>query len=533
MRKIFLSITALLFVPFATIAQQVNDIKKLTLNEQFDAASTLAKKLLIENDSKGETWYFYGENLFKADEVDSAYQVFQKGIEKEPSFALNYVGVGKCLKFNNKNQEGNAQLMKALQMGAGKNAEILIKVAEVHISSPTKDLTQAFGLLKEAEKLQPKNPEIQILNGDAFLENNDGSSAIKYYEKAQSLDPKSPLALLRIGQLWVRARNYVGKDGQKGALEYYKEAIAINDNFAPAYRELGELYGKAQYYKEAKENYKKYLELSNKNVGAKARYASFLFITKEYQEAYNLIKEVMAEDTTRNIMNRLAAYSAYELKDYSAGLNYITRFFSRQQADKIIANDYAYYGKLLIANAKDSLGVIQLMNAYEKDTTNTEIITDVAAAFTKLKKFNQAIEFYSKKINLGKATTNDYFRIGQAYYNVREFGKSDTAFMKVTEKQPQLPTGYFWRARSNSSLDPDSKLGLAKEHYEKFIELAETDATKNAKELMEAYKYLGFYFYQAKDFTNSKIWWEKVKGIDPNDKQAIEAITDLNKKVKG
>lgn len=519
------------FFSFAQ-AQSLADVQKYTLNEQYEVSSSLAKSLLTQYSSKGEYWFWYGENLFKSEETDSAKWAYESGIKNDPANPLNYVGLGKVLMNENKNVEGQAEINKALQLAGPKNPEVLIRAAEAYIISPTKDLTKAFSLLKDAEKLQPKNPEIQILNGDAFLENNDGSNAIKYYEKAQSLDPKSPLALLRIGQLWMRARNYVGKDGQKGALEYYKEAVAVSPDFAPAYRELGELYGRAQYYKEAKENYKTYLELSNKNVGAKARYASFLFITKEYQEAYNLIKEVMAQDTSRNILNRLAAYSSYELKDYEASLNYIEKFFSRQPVEKTLPNDFAYYGKILIANGKDSLGVIQLRAAYDKDTTNAEVITDAAAAFAKIKRYDEAAFFYNRKIDLGKAITNDYFRLGQAYYNLKEFGKADTAFTVITEKQPTLGVGHFWRARSNSSLDPDSKLGLAKEHYEKFITLSEPDAVKNARELTEAYKYLGFFYYQSKDYVNSKLFWEKVKVIDPADKQANDALADLKTKVK-
>ena len=514
-------------------SQSLEDVKKLTINEQYEASSSMAKLLTAQYPTKGEYWFWYGENLFKAEETDSAKWAYETGIKSDPANPLNFVGLGKILMSENKFTEGQAEINKALQMAGPKNPEVMIRAAEAYIISPKKDLPTAFTLLKDAEKLQPKNPEIQILNGDAFLENNDGSNAIKYYEKAQSLDPKSPLALLRIGQLWMRARNYVGKDGQKGALEYYKEAVAVNPDFAPAYRELGELYGKAQYYKEAKDNYRKYLELSNKNVSAKARYASFLFITKEYQEAYTLIKEVMSQDTSRNILNRLAAYSSYELKDYVASLNYIEKFFALQPVDKTLPSDFAYFGKILVANGKDSLGVIQLKIAYEKDTTNADVITDVAAAFAKMKRYDEAAIFYNRKINLGKAITNDYFRLGQAYYNLKEFGKADTAFMVITEKQPALGVGHFWRARSNSSLDPDTKIGLAKVHYEKFIELAEPDSTKNARELTEAYKYLGFYYYQSKDYSNSKVYWEKVMNIDPADNQAIEALKDLKTKVKG
>jgi len=50
------------------------------------------------------------------------------------------------------------------------------------------------------------------------------------------------------------------------------------------------------------------------------------------------------------------------------------------------------------------------------------------------------------------------------------------------------------------------------------------------KDLTEAYKYLGFYYYINKDYPNARINWEKVKAIDPNDKQALDALKDMKGK---
>ncbi|MCK7520625.1 MAG: tetratricopeptide repeat protein [Ignavibacteriales bacterium] len=75
---------------------------------------------------------------------------------------------------------------------------------------------------------------------------NDGSTAIKNYNQAQNLNPQSPRAKLRLGQLWVKANNY------KSALTYYSEAIKIDSNYAPAYREMGYLQLKTHQPEKAK-----------------------------------------------------------------------------------------------------------------------------------------------------------------------------------------------------------------------------------------------------------------------------------------
>ena len=107
---------------------------------------------------------------------------------------------------------------------------------------------------------------------------------------------------------------------------------------------------------------------------------------------------------------------------------------------------------------------------------------------------------------------------------MNEFGKADSAFTRVNELAPKFVQGFDWKGRTQSMLDPDSKAGLAKAAFEQVVVLAEPDSAKYVKELMSAYKYLGFYYFITKDFVNSKIWWEKVKAMDPNDKQASDAL---------
>jgi tetratricopeptide (TPR) repeat protein len=529
MKYLFI-VTTLLFGNFVC-GQSLEEARRLTLNEQYEAASSVFKLLVDKFSVKGEYWYYYGENCLQAEETDSAEAMYRLGIKNDPVNPINYAGLGKVLKVKKNFAESRTSFDKALEAGKGKNIEVLIAVAEAQISVEPKKLDEAFTLLQEAEKKEPRNPRIQILTGDAFLENNNGSSAIKYYEKAQEIYPKSPMAALRLGQLWVRARNYQGKDGSKGALEYYNDAIAIDPSFAPAYRELGELFAKAQRYQEAKQNYAKYLELSKGNAGSRVRYASFLFVTKDYKETLNEINSIWQTDTTRALLYRLAAYSSYEIKDYNAGLNYIQKFFVKQPVDKILASDYAYWGRLLSESGNDSLGIEKLSIAIEKDSSDADLISELAAMYAKRKDLNKAVEMYQRKIDMKKGTTNDFYRMGQAFYQTQQFGKADTAFMKVTEIQPKLIQGFLWRARANSNLDPDSKSGSAKPFYEEVVIRGEEDSTKFKKELLEAYKYLGFYYYITKDYANSKVNWEKVQALDPSDQQALDALKDLKTKI--
>ena len=79
--------------------------------------------------------------------------------------------------------------------------------------------------------------------------------------------------------------------------------------------------------------------------------------------------------------------------------------------------------------------------------------------------------------------------------------------------------------------DPEAKEGLAKPHYEKYIELskeagAEPDKFKQG--LVEAYGYLGVYAFQKGDKAGALGYFQQVLTLDPENKGAknnIEALT--------
>jgi tetratricopeptide (TPR) repeat protein len=273
-----------------TKAQTIDEAKRLTLNEQFESSSSAFRQLVANFPMKGDNWFYFGENLLKADNIDSAKTLYTLGVQNDLNNPLNFIGLAKVARIQGQMELSDQQFAKALQMGAGKNAEVLIRVAEAFITITPNDIPKAFTLLKDAEKLQLRNPEIQILNGDAYMVYNDGSSAIKYYEKAQELDPSSPI----------------------GALDYYNEAIKTDSSYAPAYLELGELYSLVQRYEDAKQNYIKYLELSKGTISSRVLYASTLYKTKDYAGALKEINSIWQSDSSRTVLYRLAAYSAFE-----------------------------------------------------------------------------------------------------------------------------------------------------------------------------------------------------------------------------
>jgi predicted Zn-dependent protease len=541
-------------------SQDLQAAFKLTRAERFEDANAAFKALLQKNLSDGDVYYYFGDNYLQEyysdttnnsfrELSDSAKILFTQGVEKDPSNPLNYVGMGQIdLMTKNlpKAQQNFAKAMsllpskanKSIVMAPEKQAIVYVKLANAYIKAGVYDTAVVFGALRSAEKLDSKYYDLYIVKGDAYIFMlNDGSRAITNYNIAQSLNPKSPFAKLRIGQLWMRARNY------KDALTYYQEVVKIDSTFAPAYRELGYLLSRANRNDEAQQNYKKFLRLSGGNTTARIQYVNTLIELKNYNEAINQLNEIMRTDTSNNDLNRALAYSYFETGQYDKGLLYSKKFFRRADLSKVRATDYAYLGRLLAKTKQDSLANEMLVKAFKIDSSRSELLSEAAMSLIKLKKYDKAIEVYNLKITLKKAVPNDYYNLGKVYYNTKAWGKVDTTLAYYSTLMPDHVQGYLWRARALVNIDSTSKLGLAKPAYEMMIEKARTDSVKNAKELMEAYSYLAYYYLvQYKDTKDQQYglksieYCNKVLAIEPPDPsfsdKAKVILKDLESKIK-
>jgi predicted Zn-dependent protease len=537
-------------------AQDLQSAIKLYKSEQFAASSSVFKKLILQSPDNGDIYYYYGVsflrnymsdtliNSFK-EMADSSQKIFELGANKDPKNPLNFLGMGSISLFQRDIPRAEQYFSKAtsllpskanksIVMSPEKQSVVYSFMAEAYIRAGLHDTSKVFTLLRKAEQLNKKDPLLYIVIGDAYIFMlNDGSKAITNYNIAQNLDPKSPEAKLRVGQLWMRARNY------PDALNIYKEVVKIDSTFAPAYRELGYLYSRANRNDDAQANYKKFLSLSANNITARKQYVNTLLELKNYPEAIKELNAIIKDDTTDNDVNRALAYSYFETGQYDEGLVYSRKFFRRAKPDKIRPTDYVYLGRLLAKTKQDSLAYEKLYKAFQLDSSKSELLSEAAMSLNRIKKYDKALEIYKLKITLGKATPGDYYNMGKVYYNLQEWGKVDTTLAYYATLMPDHIAAYQWRARALVNMDPDTKLGLAKPVFEILVEKAAPDSVKYSKELIEAYGYLAYYyllqFNTTKDQENGKKaleYSQKILALDPNNEKGKEFVKQIEPRIR-
>lgn len=561
-------VNLLVFNPFKGQSQTLADAIRLMQSEQFDAAKKVYKSVITKEPRNGDAYFYFGQCYlysfivdslsYTLDEVsDSAYFYYKKGTESDPLNPLNFTGLGKIELLKKNVAAAKTHIDKAISLlpsKTNKNSEIskakqaltYAKIAEAYAQVTPSQMTEAYAFLQTAQAYAIPDPAIFIIAGDIYLEDGDATNAILNYKKAQELAPNSPLAKIKIGNIYVRGRNL------KAAIPYFEEAQAIDPNFAPVYREMGELYIKSGSNEKAKENFSKFLELSNKNIAARIKFIYALFLCKDYNNVLIQINEVFATDNSSIILNRLAGYSYFETAKYEDAKKSMDVFFNKTKAERIISSDLAYYGRIQSKLGNDSIGIEYFYKAIAKDTTNYDLLTETANLLTKQKRNNEAIKLFNKKINAGKANAIDYYYLSKIYYSlhlaivtIKDYQKTDSLVTKVNEylvkadtlcgsflaEQPSSMQGLQRRAQIKAGLDPEFKSGLAVPFYNKVLEKAQSDSVKYSKEILDSYEYLGWYYYtSATNYPLSKTYYNRIMAIDPKSVKAKKALELLKAK---
>lgn len=451
-------------------------------------------------------------------------------------------------------------------------AYALAEIAESYIKNGEVDTAVTLPLINQAVSIDNKNPDIFLIAGDIYNLANDGSNSIKNYNMAQFLDPKSPTANMKIGNIYVRGKSL------SAAIPYYEDAISLDANFAPAYRELGQLYYKAGRLEQSKENYKKYLDLTTGNIPAKTRYVNTLFYAGDYNEVIKNVEEILAVDKSRSYMNRLAGYSYFEKKnpDYNKALTYMEELFKTTPADRILPKDYHYMAIILMKKNQnypkmvDDLASLQAQLDKEKNRLSSassadkpklkasvddltakvnklsaevakadkeldegfenyakaaelkpedkSLQSEIAINYYNFRRYNLAAKTWAAMIDPKSAKPEEYMQVGRAYYTGDKLETADSVFEFVIKKYPDYLPGYLMVASTYSKMDPDFSRGLAKSKFEKLIEVAKSDSIKNEAEMMEGFHYLGYYNMLKDNYSSSKSYYERMIGLDPNNK---------------
>jgi tetratricopeptide (TPR) repeat protein len=506
----------MMLMSLGAMSQSNSDGLKLIEREQFKNGIEVLKAAFEEQQTAINS-YRVGVGLIEAGDVAAAMAAFDKGIALDPRSALNYAGKGQLMMKEGNVQQATTLVEKALELSKSKDIAVINAVAKSWLQRPEFG-AKAMSLLKKAESIEP-NYESSLLLGDLFLLQGNGGAAISNYEQAATFEVRNPVPHFKIAMVYVRSTN------KQSAVESLQQAVTIDPTYAPAWKEIAELHYTMKKGDEAVAAQERYLALSdNKNAGL-ARMGYYRFMAKDFAGAAEAFEVVWQEGLLNENGLKYFALTRNEAGDYAGAQKIFEEYFQKAKNEQVEARDYVAYAKVLLKLDQDSLAVVAFDKSLTLDDKQVSVRQLKAETLFKGKHYPQAVVAYTELIAVRTvATSQDLYSLGRAQFYTQAYQQADTTFRKLIELQPTMSVGYLWAARANSNLDPESTKGLALPFYEKVISIGQATPDKSKSELKEAYSYLGYYYILKKQAALSKLNWEKVLTIDPNDEKAKEGL---------
>lgn len=546
----------LILVGSAVFAQSLTDARKAIDAEQYQKGKAILNSLTSAQPTNAENFFYLG-NLYlttspiyiRPDYIDSAKTAFSKGIAADDEYALNYVGLGAVDLARKASPKANFD--KALSLTKKKDHLTDLYIGRAYVNAPTPMVNEGLVHLEKAKSLNDKDAQLYLVLGDAYRSLQKNGEAFSAYRSAFDLDKTFLRSKVELGKINKMSKAF------PEANEEFNSVIALDANYAPAYRELAETYylwawdSKKEYadrMQKALQFYEKYMDLTDRSLDSRLRHADFLFLAKDFKSLEREANEMAKLDKVNPRVLRYLAYSAFENGNFASTAQALKEFISKVEPTRIISQDYLYLGR---AQMKDTTmleeGMVNIAKAVELDSTNAAVMSEIGQSLYKARKYIDAAKAYEIAIKNPERSLLDYYYLGMSYYftygdqkaaNLNPpkdlLVKADSAFSYLVQRSPTTQAGWQYRGRINRLLDDENdSQGLAVPFYQRYVELVTVEkpelAAKSSVGLIEAYNYLGSVAARKDgDNVKAKEYFDKVLALDPANVTATQAVKAID-----
>ena len=433
-----------------------------------------------------------------------------------------------------------AQASEEAQQIIKKNKKVMdvyAAIGRAYLDANKIDEAQTYVAL--GRKVNTKSAPLLVLEGDIAVAQKNGGLASQKYEEAIYFDPKYGEAYMKYADIYRAASPAL-------AIEKLNQLKGIDPSNVFVDKKLAEIYYQKNDFDKATEAYANFVASGKAEEDDLVKYAFALFMKHDFEKSLEIANMGLQKNSRHAAFNRLAMYNYTEMKRFDEAQKAADAFFNASDKADYSYWDYVYYGRLSAAMKKYKEAVVQYEKALESDPSKTDLLKEISNAYEQINDYKNAIDAYKKyyaSLESSKQTPDLKFELGKLYYGAGTLPDSlgvskeerqqalhmgDTIFQEIATLSPDSYLGNFWRARTNSALDPETTQGLAKPYYEEVTKLLESknDPRYNGV-LIECYRYLGYYFLVTEKMTESKAYWNKILAIDPANELAKRALEGI------
>ncbi len=538
MKKLIFSLLAILPCFYVGLsAQTLAEAQRLSRNEQFEDADSIYRVLINKNPKKPDFYYYAGLNLIYKGDSAGALSLFDEGLAKAPTNPFIMVGKGHMAL-----RAGNiaaAEQFFTKASAAKKKVKLVVhkEIARCYllVDFGSKDqilahAKKAFDNLKLASET---DIEVNLLRGEALsiINPSDLSNAVVEYTIAKNNAETDPRPVTMEGRAYTRVGNYLMATAKAD------DALAIDKEFAPAYRLKAEAFAKMKMRDSAIHYYEEYLKRNN-NFTARKFYVVTLFQTRDWDKTIEQA-DVLLSQKDNAYVRGIKSFAIGEKTDatkelLNEGINEFSQFennYVKVQGRKLSSTE-SYYKALLYARVGDdgkmetSFNVISpvLMDTAKASERMYTRMQDVYWNAKQYDKTYQVIEMKKMKLK-DSLNIKDMFYAAVCLTRMERHQDALGLYQQIVKQDTNYVDGYNRIATTWAVLDRKDTTGNVTTAYLKWISKLDSAALtvpRTKVDVVNAYKNLAHYALQKKDYETAIMYWGKVLAIKPDDAAVIE-----------
>ena len=509
-----------------------------------------AKELLLRNlnnsgTDKAIANYYLGLIAIDENKLDEAKKYFEAGVQANPNYGYNYIGLGGLALKNGDKKAADDQFKK----GEGlikKDAAAEIAIARAYYDAdPVAYAKEIEKRVAKARKINLQSPAIYIFEGDQEKDKKNWGGAAGKYEMAKSYDANATEAYVKYANLYTQVN-------PQYAIAMLKELLSVNPTSALGQRELANAYYNKKDYADAAREYGVYVQNPNHFKQDEDRYAFLLFYSQDFKKGYDYATQLLAANPGNFTARRYQFMNAANLPEMSDQLVPMAEELLAAHNANPSANKFAAIDFILIADeftkAKRTDEAMAVLNeAIKEMPENANFNKQLAMTYLEGNNLSGASDSFAEYIaKLEKPDFNDFSQQATFSFYAGVENKQDNpnkaeeyfkkAYDYATKMEAALPGNYkpykiYGDIAMQRATSDDEVKTAAFPMYSEAATLLEKseNPSKYARDAKPIYNYLGNYYLDHKDVAKAKEYFNKYLQYDPDNetyRKFVEGLKD-------
>lgn len=361
------------------------------------------------------------------------------------------------------------------------------------LQSAEKEALQAF-------HMNPADTRHGVLVAQVYEKRNVPASAIAACEevlRTPGVQP-TPAFIHFLGTLYQKAGRY------NDARDQYLKSVDMDSTYAPALKDLGDLFVLAKQYDNASKVYLRYLELEPDDIAAYVGLTESLGESGRYAQALQTANKAMALDSTRADVRLAYARSALRNRDKALRARGADMYISLPDSVKLGAEDLVLLAGYEIDNNKLDEARHHLNQATKVDSSYADVYFQLGLLSFKNNAPDSAALNFQQAIKRDPKVALYHLNLGVAYFQANQLDQAKPELRRAIalDKRPVMG-----RVLLGQALVASDSLEAAEAEYQKALALD----PKNARAL----RGLAFTYLRSQSFDKAAETYKAATDADP------------------